>query len=468
MKRLTAQQTRRAFLDYFVRNGHTEVASSSLIPANDPTLLFANAGMVQFTESLWGLELRPSRRAPTAQKCLRVSGKHNDLEEVGPSPRHHTFFEMLGNFSFGDYFKQDAIRFAWEFLTTDLALPVERLWFTVFAGSAQVPPDEEAERLWIETGAAPDRVLRFGEKDNFWVMGDTGPCGPCSEITIYIGDDLTRMRADGVNSDDPDYVEIWNLVFMQFDRATMQPLPRPSVDTGMGLERIAMVLQGVESTYQTDLFEPIIEHTMALTGGDRDHYRQYSAAYRAVADHARACTFLIADGILPGNEGRSYVLRRVLRRAAYQGRTIGLTRPFLAGTAGIVIEIMGDAYPQLRARRAFILETLQAEEERFGRTISSGLLLLDQALATLPAGGQLSGDQAFALYDTHGFPLDLTEKIVTERGMRVDLAGYETRMEEQREKARRGATFKRGREAAVWAETDRPATTFIGYTAFAG
>ena len=424
--------------------------------------------MVPFKDTFLGLEQRPYNRATTSQKVLRVSGKHNDLEEVGPSPRHHTFFEMLGNFSFGDYFKREAIQFAWEFLTRELELPIERLWFTVFAGNTEVPPDEEAERLWIETGAAPDRVLRFGEKDNFWIMGETGPCGPCSEITVYIGDDLSRMSADGVNSDDPDYVEIWNLVFMQFDRATMRPLPRPSVDTGMGLERICMVLQGGHSTYETDLFIPIIERTMALAGADQQHYTEHFAAYRAVADHTRACVFLIADGILPGKAGRSYVLRRILRRAAYQGRTLGLTRPFLTETAEVVIQIMGEAYPQLRSRREFILQTLHDEEERFGRTIVDGLSLLELALAQLPAGGQLSGDQAFLLHDTHGFPLDLTERIVADRGLTVDLEGYVIRMKEQREQARRGATFKRGQEALTWAEQDLQPTNFTGYTAFTG
>ncbi len=468
MKALSANETRRTFLDFFVRHGHTEVPSSSLIPGNDPTLLFTNAGMVPFKDTFLGLESRPYSRATTSQKVLRVSGKHNDLEEVGVSPRHHTFFEMLGNFSFGDYFKRDAIRMAWELLTKEFELPVERLWFTVFAGDEQVPADEEAERYWIETGAAPDRVLRFGRKDNFWVMGDTGPCGPCSEITMYIGEDLGKMHAVGVNSDDPDYVEIWNLVFMQFDRATMQPLPRPSIDTGMGFERICIVLQGVHSTYDTDLFRPIIERTMALTGGDEAHYLAHQVAYRAVADHTRACAFLIADGILPGNAKRSYVLRRVLRRAAYQGRTIGLTRPFLAQTAEVVIEMMGNAYPELRRRREFILETLTVEEERFGRTISSGLVLLNQALDEERAGQLLPGEVAFTLYDTFGFPLDLTQKIAAERGYEVDLPGFNREMDEQRARGRAGAQFKRDVEGEIWGEQDLPNTEFIGYTDLAG
>src|SRR5437870_1773593 len=280
MKPMSSSEARQAFLDFFEEHRHKVVPSSSLVPGNDPTLLFTNAGMVQFKDVFLGLDKRPYTRATTAQKVLRVSGKHNDLEEVGPSPRHHTFFEMLGNFSFGDYYKPDAIRWAWQLLTEEFGLPVERLWFTVFEGNERIPPDDEAARLWVEVGAPPERVLRFGEADNFWVMADTDPCGPNSEITVYIGDDLGKMSAAGVNSDDPDYVEIWNLVFMQFERSTMQPLPRPSVDTGMGLERMAMVLQGVRSNYETDLFLPIIERTMALAGGDEAHYRAHQSAYR--------------------------------------------------------------------------------------------------------------------------------------------------------------------------------------------
>ncbi|MDB5056836.1 MAG: alanyl-tRNA synthetase [Chloroflexi bacterium] len=464
MKLLSSQQTRRAFLDFFVRNGHTEVPSASLVPVNDPTLLFTNAGMVPFKDMFLGLESGPYTRATSSQRCLRVSGKHNDLEEVGVSPRHQTFFEMLGNFSFGDYFKLEAIQLAWKLLTEELQLPVERLWFTVFAGDDEVPADEEAERIWIETGASPDRVLRFGRADNFWVMGDTGPCGPCSEITIYIGDDISKMRKEGVNSDDPDYVEIWNLVFMQYERSTMQPLPKPSVDTGMGLERMCMVMQGVHSTYETDLFRDIIKRTMELTGGDEAHVREHQVAYRAIADHTRACAFLVADGILPGNGKRSYVLRRILRRAAYLGRTIGLTQPFLAETADVVIQIMGDAFPELWAKRDYILQTLTAEEEAFGRTISSGLVLLERALSELRAGEELTGKTAFTLHDTHGFPLDLTQKIAAERGIVVDQQGYDSERLEQQRRGQEGAKFKRDAEAELWAEHDLPQTEFIGYT----
>jgi alanyl-tRNA synthetase len=401
----------------------------------------------------------------TSQKCLRVSGKHNDLEEVGPSPRHHTFFEMLGNFSFGDYFKELAIPMAWELLTKVFELPIERLWFTVYQGNQRVPPDEDAERLWIQAGAAPERVLRFGDDENFWVMADTGPCGPCSEITVYIGDDLRKMDRRGVNSDDPDYVEIWNNVFMQFERSTMQPLPRPSVDTGMGLERMAMVMQGVHSTYETDLFIPIIERTITLLGSDEAHYRAHVPPYRAVADHSRAIAFLIADGVLPGNTGRSYVLRRILRRAAYQGRTIGFERPFLAEVVDSVIGEMGAAYPDLRQRRDFILETIDVEERQFLRTLSSGLVKLGAIVDQLKASGSavIPGESAFRLKDTDGFPLDLTEKIAAEHGLTVDAAGFDAALDEQRRRSREATQFKRGADAEVWIERDLPATSFTGY-----
>jgi alanyl-tRNA synthetase len=468
MKPKTANEIRQAFLEFFEEFGHTKVASSSLVPGNDPTLLFANSGMVQFKDTFLGLEQRPYRRAATSQKCLRVSGKHNDLDEVGPSPRHHTFFEMLGNFSFGDYFKEDAIRFAWRLLTEVFQLPKERLWVSIFQGNAQVPPDQEAEDLWVKVGVPRERVLRFGEKDNFWQMGDTGPCGPCSEIHYYQGDDPDHQVPSGVNSDDNDYMEIWNLVFMQYSRdanGVLTPLPRPSIDTGMGFERITAVLQGVRNNYQTDLFTPIIARLIELTGQDQAHYEAHSAAYHAVADHTRSCTFLIADGILPGNEGRSYVLRRILRRAAYQGRKIGLEKPFLAETAQMVIDQMGQAYPELVQRRDFILESLTDEEVRFGRTISTGLILLDQALAQLPPAGTLAGTTAFTLYDEKGFPFDLTERIAADRGFQVDHAGFAQAMEEQRTRGRAAAQFKRNADAAIWSEIDLPPTVFVGYEA---
>lgn len=466
MEQLTAAKIRQTYLSFFERHGHTIVPSSSLVIADDPTLLFANSGMVQFKNLFLGLEKRSYNRATTSQKCLRVSGKHNDLEEVGPSPRHHTFFEMLGNFSFGDYFKADAINMAWKLLTEDFGLPVERLWFTVFEGKDQVPADDEAVDLWIKAGASPDRILKFGEKDNFWVMADTGPCGPCSEITMYIGDNIEDMRPDGVNSDDPNYVEIWNLVFMQFERSTMEPLPRPSVDTGMGLERLAMVLQGVHSTYETDSFTTIIHKTMELLNSDEQHYRDNFAPYRAVADHARAIAFLIADGVLPGNNGRSYVLRRILRRAAYQGRLIGFERPFLADVVDTVIGQMGEAYPELQQRRNFVLETTDNEEQQFLRTLSSGLVKLGSIIDKLQASGDnvVPGVEAFRLKDTDGFPLDLTQKIADSYGMSVDEAGFETALQEQRARSRAVAQFKQEKDVDLWSDRDLPATTFLGYT----
>ncbi len=466
MKKLTSNQIRQAYLSFFAERGHTVVPSSSLIPGNDPTLLFANSGMVQFKDTFLGLEQRPYTRATTAQKCLRVSGKHNDLEEVGPSPRHHTFFEMLGNFSFGDYFKADAIPMAWELLTKVFELPVERLWFTVFQGNDSVPEDQDAAAMWIKAGADPDRILRFGEKDNFWVMADTGPCGPCSEITVYLGDDLSKMTPAGVNSDDPDYVEIWNNVFMQFERSTMQPLPRPSVDTGMGLERMAMVLQGVNATYDTDLFVDLINRVKDLRGSSEKDYRANVAPYRAVADHSRSVAFLIADGVLPGNTGRSYVLRRILRRAVYQGRTIGLEKPFFTNVVDRVVDLMGDAYPELKSRRDFILETVAGEEEQFLRTLSGGLIKLGAVIDQVKATGQavIPGDEAFKLKDTDGFPLDLTEKIAAESGMSVDVAGFESAMAEQRARSRAVVQFKKGADVEVWSELALPPTRFVGYT----
>lgn len=466
MKQCTAAQIRETFLTFFERHGHAIVPSSPLILPDDPTLLFVNAGMVQFKNLFLGLEQRPYSRATTSQKCLRVSGKHNDLEEVGPSPRHHTFFEMLGNFSFGDYFKAEAITLAWKLLVEEYQLPVERLWFTVFEGDDEVPADEEAINLWIEAGASPDRILKFSAKDNFWLMADTGPCGPCSEITMYIGDDLDTMHAGGVNSDDPDYVEIWNLVFMQFERSTMQPLPRPSVDTGMGLERMTMVMQGVGSTYETDIFTPIISRTIELLNSDEQHYADHFGSYRAVADHSRAISFLIADGVLPGNNGRSYVLRRILRRAAYQGRLIGFERPFLAQVVERVIDQMGDAYPELVQRRDFVLETIDTEEQQFLRTLSGGLVKLDTIISSLKAKNEqvIPGDDAFRLKDTDGFPLDLTQKIAETHGMQVDETGFEVALEAQRARSRAAAQFKYDTDVDVWGDRSLPESQFSGYT----
>ncbi len=435
---LTSREMRQKFLEFFQARGHTIVPSSSLVPAGDPTLLFTNAGMVQFKDTFLGNEKRPYVRATTAQKVLRVSGKHNDLENVGPSSRHHTFFEMLGNFSFGDYFKRDAIRFAWELLVEELQLDVNRLWFTVYR------TDDEAAQLWLDTGASPERVLRFGEKDNFWSMGDTGPCGPCSEIHYYLGD-LAQQTAAGVNVDDL-YVEIWNLVFMQFDRdaaGVLTPLPKPSVDTGMGFERTCMVLQGAKNTYETDLFQPIFDHVQQALGHSRAQRLEHTVSYRVIADHSRAAAFLIGDGVLPGNAGRNYVLRMLLRRAVRFGVKLGFDRPFLAGTVGVVIDTMGDHYRELRDRRDFILRAVEMEETRFRQTLATGESLLQEIMLRpdVQTRGVVPGIDAFRLYDTYGFPIDLTRDAAREQGLSVDEMGYQAAMAAQKERARSTARF---------------------------
>ncbi len=433
MKRLTTFEIRNYFLDYFQARSHQIVDSGSLVPADDPTLLFVNAGMVQFKDTFLGLEKRDYNRATTSQKCLRVSGKHNDLENVGPSPRHHTFFEMLGNFSFGDYFKEDAIRFAWDLLVNDLGLTLDRLWFSVYTD------DDEAEALWRKVGAPADRILRFGKKDNWWAMGDVGPCGPCSEIHYYWGD-IEEQTAEGVNVDD-EYLEIWNLVFMQYEQREPEgeliPLPRPSVDTGMGLERIASILQGKDNNYDTDAFTPILDRIQALLDHSDAQRQEHLTGYRVIADHGRAITFLISDGVMPGNEGRDYVVRMILRRAARFGKLIGFVEPFLAEICRIVIAEYGGHYSVLRANEDFILQTVTAEEERFQRALSTGLSLLDGLMARLRAGGarEISGEDAFRLWDTYGFPLDITRDVAQENGFSVDEAGYETALEQQRQQS---------------------------------
>lgn len=449
MKRLSTNEIRQYWLDYFKDQGHAVVESSSLVPAGDPTLMFTNAGMVQFKDVFTGAERRPYNRAVTSQKCLRVSGKHNDLENVGPSPRHHTFFEMLGNFSFGDYFKRDAIGFAWDLLVNKLGMPLERLWFSVYED------DDEAEQLWIETGAPADRVLRFGKKDNWWAMGDTGPCGPCSEIHFYWGD-LDKQVPDGVNKDD-EYLEIWNLVFMQFDQKAsgeLTPLPAPSVDTGGGLERIASILQGKDNNYDTDAFTPIMDRIQQLLEEDDEHRQEHLAHYRAIADHSRAVSFLIADGILPGNEGRSYVLRMILRRAARFGTLLGFPGPFLAQIADVVIEEMGEHYTDLPKKRDFILETITAEEERFHRTLSTGLAMLDDLMARLKADGSavIPGDEAFHLWDTYGFPIDLTNDVALEAGFTVDESGFRVALAEAKQKSRANAQNKSVQDVSLYAD----------------
>ncbi len=449
MKRLSTNEIRQLWFDYFSELDHAIVDSSNLVPSNDPTLLLTNAGMVQFKDLFLGLEKRDYKRAATSQKCMRVSGKHNDLENVGPSPRHHTFFEMLGNFSFGDYFKKEAIAWAWHLLVDELELPLERLWFTVYTD------DDEAERLWIETGASPERVLRFGKKDNWWAMGDTGPCGPCSEIHYYWGD-LDKQVSDGVNKDD-EYLEIWNLVFMQYDAkpdGTLVPLPRPSVDTGAGLERIASILQGKENNYDTDAFRPIMDRISELLGQDAAHRQANLARYRAIADHSRAITFLIGDGVLPGNEGRNYVLRMILRRAARFGKLIGFEGPFLAQVAETVIDMMGGHYTDLVSKRDFILQTITDEEERFHRTLTLGLSLLDERMAELGAAGEqiISGKDAFRLWDTYGFPIDLTRDVAGDQGFTVDEEGFRLALNEAKERSRETAQERTATDVTVYAE----------------
>ena len=401
MKYIEANDIRRRFLDYFNRRGHEVVASSPLVPANDPTLLFTNAGMVQFKEVFLGLEQRAGARAVTAQRCVRAGGKHNDLENVGYTARHHTFFEMLGNFSFGDYFKEQAIHYAWEFLTGELAIPEEKLWVTVFHD------DADAEAIWLEqVGVDKDRFSRCGEKDNFWSMGDTGPCGPCSEIFYDYGPDVPGGPPGSAEQDGDRYVEIWNLVFMEFNRdaqGVMHPLPKPSVDTGMGLERTAALLQGVRNNYETDLFRPLIEAVESLAGGGATDL----VSTRVIADHIRSCAFLIADGVIPANEGRGYVLRRIIRRALRHGSKLGLNEPFFHKLVDPLDSIMGEACPELSRAREFVANTLKQEEERFAETLEQGLKHLEAALGTL-ASGAIPGDVVFKLYDTYGFPVDLT------------------------------------------------------------
>lgn len=459
-------EVRKAFLEYFRKNGHTVVHSSSLVPRNDPTLLFTNAGMVQFKDVFLGLEERPYKRATTAQKCMRAGGKHNDLENVGFTARHHTFFEMLGNFSFGDYFKEEAIRFAWEFLTVDLDLPKHRLWFTVFR------EDDEAAALWQKVAGVPEsRIIRMGEKDNFWAMGDTGPCGPCSEIVIDRGEHLRCSASECfIGKCDCDrWLEIWNLVFMQYNRdesGNLTRLPKPSVDTGMGLERICSILQGVPTNFDTDLFTPIVRFVEELCGKKAGREAPVFP-FRIIADHARAVTFLISDGVLPSNEGRGYVLRRVLRRASRYGRVLGIDGPFLYKVADVVVDVMKDAYPELETTIDATREVIRGEEERFLTTLDQGIRMAEQTIQRTREEGKdvIKGEDAFLLYDTYGMPLDLTEDIAREHGMKVDRAGFERAMQLQRERAR---TARKASEITYGTELDRalegvPASVFKGY-----
>jgi alanyl-tRNA synthetase len=433
-KRMGSAELRAAFLDFFKGHGHVIVPSSSLVPGNDPTLLFTNAGMVQFKDVFLGKDPRSYTRAASSQRCVRAGGKHNDLENVGYTARHHTFFEMLGNFSFGDYFKREAIRYAWDFVTGTLGIPAERLWVTVYE------EDDGAAEIWLkEIGVDPGRFTRMGLKSNFWSMGDTGPCGPCSEIFYDHGPGIEGGPPGSPNEDGDRYVEIWNLVFMQFDRAgdgTMTPLPKPSVDTGMGLERIAAVMQGVHSNYDIDLFRHLITAATQLTGATDPK----SSSLRVIADHIRACSFLVADGVLPSNEGRGYVLRRIIRRAIRHGFMLGQREPFFHALVPVLDEEMGGAYPELRTQRAHIERVLRQEEERFAETLAQGMALLDGAIGKL-SGRQIPGETVFRLYDTFGFPLDLTNDIARERGLTIDEAGFETAMDAQRSRARAASKF---------------------------
>jgi alanyl-tRNA synthetase len=453
MKRMTSNELRQVFLEFFQRHGHEIVPSSPLVPGNDPTLLFTNAGMVQFKDVFLGAEKRSYKRAVTSQRCVRAGGKHNDLENVGYTARHHTFFEMLGNFSFGDYFKEDAIKFAWEFLTEVLELPEERLWVTVFED------DDEAADIWLKTMKVdPNRFSRMGAKDNFWAMGDTGPCGPCSEIFFDHGPDVPGGPPGSPDEDGDRYVEIWNLVFMQFDRAadgTMTPLPKPSVDTGMGLERAAAVMQGVHSNYQIDLFANLTSAAAGILGVPNDG----SSSLNVIADHIRACAFLITDGVLPGNEGRGYVLRRIIRRAVRHGKKLGVNERFFHKLVGPLCEEMGDAYPELVKARDHVERVLEKEELRFAETLDQGMEILEDAIASLK-GQQLPGDVVFKLYDTYGFPLDLTADIARERELTVDQKGFEKQMAAQRDRARAASKFAAGDGAAVKTDAE---TEFSGY-----
>jgi alanyl-tRNA synthetase len=460
----TGNEIRKSFLDYFVKQGHTVVKSSSLVPEKDPTLLFTNAGMVQFKNVFLGQERLPYVRATSSQKCLRISGKHNDLETVGRDTYHHTFFEMLGNWSFGDYYKEEAILWAWELLTREWGLAKENLWATVFG------KDDDAERLWRKVSGLPaDRILCFGEKENFWEMGETGPCGPCSEIHIDRGTGACdRKGVKGhrcqVNGDCARFIELWNLVFIQHNRnpdQSLEELPARHVDTGMGLERITAVLQGKISNYDVDFMRDLIVATEELARKEYGADPAANISFRVIADHARAVSFLIADGVAPSNEGRGYVLRRLLRRAARHGRMLGLKEPFLYRVAGRVCEILGEAYPELRSEAGRIHEAIRAEEERFGETLEKGLALLEGAISQLKRHKQkvLSGDLTFRLYDTYGFPLDLTEDILRGEGIAVDLAGFERLMEEQRS---RGREARGPFQADVRIQLDQD-VQFVGY-----
>jgi alanyl-tRNA synthetase len=458
MKSMTSNELRQAFLQFFADEGHEVVSSSPLVPANDPTLLFTNAGMVQFKDVFLGREKRDYVRAASSQRCVRAGGKHNDLENVGYTARHLTFFEMLGNFSFGDYFKREAIHLAWRLVTERLGIPPEKLWVTVFRD------DDEAADIWLnDVGVDPERFSRMGEKDNFWAMGDTGPCGPCSEIFYDHGPEVEGGPPGSPEEDGDRYVEIWNLVFMQFDRSadgTMEPLPAPSVDTGMGLERISAVMQRVHSVYEIDLFANLIEAIAKIMGVPNDG----SSSLNVIADHIRSCAFLITDRVDPGNEGRGYVLRRIIRRALRHGYKLGVTEPFFHRIVEPLAGEMGEAYPELVRRQSHVEKVLRREEERFAETLEQGMAILEESIAGM-SGQVIPGDVVFRLYDTYGFPVDLTADIARERGLKIDEPGFEAAMEHQRERARAASKFgaSEGGEIALDARS-----LFSGYERDAG
>src|SRR6202171_4207591 len=451
--RMKAADIRRKFLEYFASNGHTIVPSAPLVPANDPTLLFTNSGMVQFKDVFLGTDQRSYVRAADGQRCLRAGGKHNDLENVGYTARHHTFFEMLGNFSFGDYFKREAIHLAWDFLIYTLGLDPERLWCTVYR------EDDEAADIWLnDIGVSPQRFARLGEASNFWAMGDTGPCGPCSEIFYDHGPGIAGGPPGSAEEEGDRYVEIWNLVFTQFERAAdgkLKPLPRPSVDTGMGLERIAAVMQGVHSNYDIDLFRNLIRAAGELAGTSV----LTSSSLRVIADHIRACTFLVVDGVLPSNEGRGYVLRRIIRRALRHGYKLGIQEPFFYKLVEVLEAEMGGAYPELTRGRAHAQRVLQQEEERFAETLANGMVLLEGAIRNLQGAKVIDGDTVFKLYDTFGFPLDLTADVARERGLEIDQPRFDAAMEEQR---------RRSQEASKFGVDPRGGASFDARTLFQG
>ncbi len=450
---MTSAEIRQKFLDFFASRGHQIVPSSSLVPGNDPTLLFTNAGMVQFKDTFLGDEQRDYNRATSSQRCVRAGGKHNDLENVGYTARHHTFFEMLGNFSFGDYFKREAIKYAWEFLTVELGLPADKLWVTVFKD------DAEAEAIWLEEMKIdPNRFSRLGEKDNFWAMGDTGPCGPCSEIFYDHGADVPGGPPGSPDEDGDRYIEIWNLVFMQYERkadGSLTPLPKPSVDTGAGLERVAAVMQNVHSNYEIDLFQDLLKAISSITGvSDLNNN-----SLKVIADHIRSCSFLVVDGVLPSNEGRGYVLRRIVRRAVRHGYQLGVKDVFFYKIVAALVEVMGEAYPELAQKQQFVEKALKDEEEQFARTLENGMSILEKAIASLD-GKIISGETVFRLYDTYGFPVDLTADVAREHELTLDMDGFEAAMEVQKNQARAASNFGSVAKLEI---ANGEATDFIGY-----